>query len=312
MDMINCSTRQQVVTGISPELPHKWRLWLAITVVSFILLLLLIRPLNYVDSFNYAKHIADTSHGNLEAAANPFFDFGHLLWRPLGLIFWLPIREPLRPLFHGDDILSAGAVLIALSIVGGLCGAVFLFLTIARSTASAMVAGVTTIGYLCTNALLFYTPTGMAYVAGIACQIAAFHVLQRALSRANFTFLSGLLCGLLMGLSIVLWFPYILAAGGVFCYALFAEESDDVLPAGSRVRGLIALAAGTTAVLLLAYGIVMVHAGFTTVHGTMEWISRSRYGKKPDRGFLRMLGGIPRGFFSLGEGSVAWRAAHFP
>jgi len=278
---------------------------------AFIVLLWLIRPVDYSDTFNYAKHIADQHNQHVMTGRNPFFDFGHVLWRPLGWLVWSPLRTPLGAMFHGDDILGAGLALIALSVAGGFLGAVLLYLWIARSTGSAWAAAMATIAYSGTNALLHYTPTGMAYVAGIACQIAALTVLQYFLSRDRFTMSSGALAGLLLGLSVAIWFPHVLTAGGVLCYAVLAEGTVDRNLMRRRAAGIAGLVAGTAAMLAIVYGVVIVMAHLTTMDAISQWISASRYGKKPDRGLLRLLGGIPRGFFSLGEGGVAWKRMLF-
>src|SRR5437588_10176162 len=52
-------------------------LWLCITVCFYIFLLSITTPNDYVDSFNYAKHIVDHSQGALPATNDPFWDFGH-------------------------------------------------------------------------------------------------------------------------------------------------------------------------------------------------------------------------------------------
>lgn len=288
-----------------PSLPGGWRIWLAATLAAYILLLLLTRPSDYVDSLNYAKNVADQYHQHLVGTNNPFFDFGHVLWKPLVYLVWRPLRGLLLTKFHGDDILAAASVEIALNITGGLLGAVFLFLLIARTTRSSISAGIATIGYLTANGVLFYAQNGMSYVPGIACQIVAIYLLQDSLSEGRFTFSRGVISGLFLGLSIVIWFPYVLAAGGIFCYALLSQDAEDGPSVLRRAAGLAGLVAGTAAITMLVYGSVIVMARFTSVDAVMGWISRSRYGKLPDRGLLRMLGGIPRGLLSLGDLDLA-------
>jgi hypothetical protein len=57
----------------------------------------------------------------------------------------------------------------------------------------------------------------MAYVAGITCQIAAIYFLQVRLSDDQFTMPYGARVGLLLGLSVVICFPYVLSLAGIFC-----------------------------------------------------------------------------------------------
>jgi len=286
------------------RLPDGWRIWLLATIAAYAALMFLTRPLDYVDSLHYAKHIADQYHLQLVPRDNPFFDFGHVLWRPLVYLFWSPFREPLQAIFGGDDLLAITFVEIVVNVIGGLLGEVFLFLAIARTTKNATAAAVATIGYLSTNALLSYTQNGVAYGLGVAFQAAALYFLQYALSEGKFTFLWGAIAGAMLGLSIVTWFPYVLAAGGLFCYALFTTDSPEAPAWRARFAGLAGLIAGTVTVTLVVYGLVMVSAGFTSGEALTAWINRSRYDKQPDRGILRMLGGIPRSFVALGDLNV--------
>ena len=72
-----------------PPLPSGWRLWLAIAAGTYVLILLCTRPDTYIDSFNYAKHIVDHKQGALPPSLDPFFDFGHPLWRPMGYLVYI-------------------------------------------------------------------------------------------------------------------------------------------------------------------------------------------------------------------------------
>jgi len=98
----------------------------------------------------------------------------------------------------------------------------------------------------------------------------------------------------------LIWFPYILAAGGIFAFVMLCGVHG-APGLRRRLPGVIGLAAGAGVLTIAVYATVISLAGFHSLHAIGDWISRSRYGKLPDRGLLRMLGGIPRGFFSLGD-----------
>jgi hypothetical protein len=286
-------------------------LWLAATVVAYLALILVTTPSEYIDSFNYAKHIADHHYGKLPPGSDPFFDFGHVLWRPLGYLLWTPLRVPLRSAFNGDDILAVGSVLIALSIVAGLAGAVLMFAWLTRTTRNLPVAVITVIGYLATNALLFYTQTGMAYIAGLTCQAAALFLWPSSPEDGRVSFVRGAIAGAFLGLSVTIWFPYVLAAGGVFCYCLLFDETNDVPTWRFRLAGLAGLVIGTIAVVAVVYGAAISYARLTSIAEVSRWISNSRYDKLPDRGLLRMLGGIPQGLLALGNTNAIIKQAVF-
>lgn len=290
-------------------LPSHWRGWLIAVVLAYIALFTFTRTDNYTDSFNYAKHVVDQeNHAAPEGITNPFYNFGHPLWRPLGLLVWSPLRQPLHDRFGGDDILAAGAVLIAINLSAGLLGAIAMFLWIARVTSNARIAALTTCAYVVTNALLHYTTSGMAYTTGISLQIVALCLLQYALCRDRFSWLAGSLAGLFLGLSVGVWFPNILGTPGVFVYALWAGQA---VPVRRRIPGLAGLVLVATLVCAVTYAAMIALAKLHSLADISAWIAQSRYGLVPDRGFLRMMGGIPRGFFWLGDTNLALKRLLF-
>jgi hypothetical protein len=285
-------------------LSHTWLAWLVVILIVYVVVLLLVRPLDYVDTFNYAKHIVDRHNHAFPAHTDPFWDFGHLLWRPMGYVVWDLLHGWLRNLFQGDDVLGAGAVLIGLNIVIGGAGAIFLFFLARMTTGNNLVAAIIALAYVCSNAFLYYSLTGMAYGAGLTFQIAAIYYIERALKRGQFHLTEGIEAGLLLGLSVLIWFPYVLSVAGIFCYALLSTGAGQRLGFRQRVPGSVALVAAAAVITLLAYAIVIAVCHFTTVQAASEWISRSRYGKLPTRGLLRLVGSVPRGFVALGEGNT--------
>jgi hypothetical protein len=89
----------------------------------------------------------------------------------MGYALWSVFRVPLARPFQGNEEFGAVSALIIWSIVGGLAGAVFLYLAAARITGKAWVAGITAAGFAGTHAVMNYAQTGCAYTAGAACQL---------------------------------------------------------------------------------------------------------------------------------------------
>jgi len=268
-------------------LPKGWPSWLVVVVGAYALLLTSVRPANYVDTFNYAKHIVDEYNGTA-AQGNPFWDFGHLLWRPMGYLVWGPLHGWLAGLFSGDAVLGAGVALIALSVLGGTAGVIFLFLLLARATGRPWIAVIVTLGFAGTNAILFYSLTGMAYTTGLACQIVALYLIES--SSSELSFVKGAQAGAVLGLSILIWFPYILSVPAIVLYALVARAAKF----RRRMGGLAGIVAGTAIVAGAVYAAVIVNLRLFAFGAILDWSARARYDKVPARGFLRMLGGIAR------------------
>ena len=292
------------------HLPSGWKPWLAAAALVLVAVLLFTRPYSYVDSFNYALHIVDHSRAAAPAGHTPFWDFGHALWRPMGYAVWSLFRPALDGAFPADRPLGAGVALIALSVVGAFLSVVFLFLLAARATGKAWVGGAVSLGLIATDAVMNYAATGTAYMAGGAFQFAGLYVLFRAIQEGRLTLWRGLAAGLLLGASVTIWFPYCLSIPGLLCFGLlWPEAAGGNLRA--RIRFLLPGVAGCALALAAVYLPVMAAAQVRGVAEARDWAAGNRYGIQSNRGYVRMLAGIPRSFFYLGQDTVAWKRLVF-
>lgn len=288
-------------------LPSGWRLWLAIAAGTYVLILLCTRPDTYIDSFNYAKHIVDHKQGVLPPSLDPFFDFGHPLWRPMGYLVYVCFGNLLASGFGGNQIFAAAGALIAWSLLGGAIATIFLYLLLARLTSKAWVAGVGAMGFLSTHAIMNFSRTGTAYMAGAACQIVGLYAIHRAIRDDRFSTRNTIAVGILLGLSIGIWFPFVLSVPGLLCYALIWREDPAPLDWRARLRFALWICAGVAVVVIVVYTSVMAAHHISSVDGARQWMAASRYQISPTKGFARMLFSIPRSFFILGTGNTVWK-----
>ncbi len=63
-------------------------LYAAAIVLLCAALLALTEPRFYADTANYALHIVQHASRNSPPGRDPVWDFGHVLWKPLGYILW--------------------------------------------------------------------------------------------------------------------------------------------------------------------------------------------------------------------------------
>ncbi len=288
-------------------LPTGSRAWLFITLAVYICVLLVTRPNDYVDSFNYAKHIVDHYHRALPAGNDPFWDFGHAAWRPLGYVAWRFFHGPLDRAFAGDEIPAAAVALMLWSLLGGLASTVISYLLLTRISGNAWVGGITAIAFLGTNAVVNYSQTSCAYVAGIACQLAALYLICRSVQTGRLTMARGLMAGLFLGGSICIWFPYVLPMAGLLCFALIWSDDGGRVDYWARARFLGAITGGLVLIVAPTYLAVMASRHIASVDAFRRWVTASRYGISPTRGFARMLFSMPRSFFWLGDESEIWK-----
>src|SRR4029453_12983264 len=106
-----------------------------------------------------------------------FWDFAHVLWRPLGWLLW----EVFRPLAMLHYPASANAavtfVLIALNWIAGLVTVVLMHALVCRYSRSTFVANFVTFAFICSQAFLNFVHTGAPYVTGLAFLVAAFSLM---------------------------------------------------------------------------------------------------------------------------------------
>ncbi|MGD0500000.1 MAG: hypothetical protein ABSC23_16360 [Bryobacteraceae bacterium] len=281
------------------SLPKGGRRWLALVIGIYVISLLVTRPDTYIDSFNYATNIVDQRMGTADPARDPFWDFGHALWRPMGYLLYICIGGPLTGMFDGNQTFAAATSLIVWSIAGALVAAVFLYLLVARLSGSAWAAGLATIGFVSTHAVMNFKLTGCAYSAGIGCQAAGFYYLYTALQERRTRLPRALAAGVFLGLSVSIWFPFVLPLPGYLCFALLWRDETTEPRLGARVRLLAGASIAAAAVVAAVYLPVMAFRGIRTVEQFRQWMEASRYGIQPTRGFARMLFSIPRGFLLL-------------
>jgi hypothetical protein len=293
-------TKGLAVDSRQQSLPADWRLWLTVSLGAYLFTLLVTRPDTYIDTFNYAKHIVDHRAGLLDAANDPFWDFGHPLWRPLGYFVYLCFGGVLGAMFGGNQILAAGAALIVWSIAGGLFCVVFLYLLVARLTGQAVAAAVASLGMIFCHSLMNFKLSGCAPALGIGCQIAGFYFLYQALQPETGAQWRALVAGAFLGLSVALWFPFVLPLPGYLCFALLWKDETTELGPVERLKLMGFGVLGGTAVVLGVYVPVMAFRQIHSVAQFQHWVEASRYGIEVSRGFSRVLFSIPRGFFLLG------------
>ena len=74
----------------SEKVPSPGRAQYGAAIILFCALALsLTEPRFYADTANYALHIVQHSERHSPPGQDPLWDFGHVLWKPLGYLLWL-------------------------------------------------------------------------------------------------------------------------------------------------------------------------------------------------------------------------------
>src|SRR5690242_21376247 len=82
----------------------------------------------------FDEYVAENPEAANFLAENSFWDFGHLLWRPFGLVLF-KLFHPLSSLFVGaDPALNLMFLLMVVNFIAGLVSAVLLYLLLDKLT----------------------------------------------------------------------------------------------------------------------------------------------------------------------------------
>jgi hypothetical protein len=108
--------------------------------------------------------------------------------------------------------------------------------------------------------------------------------------------------GIALALSVLIWFPFVLSAPAVVLLAwMWGGETLSLPRWNDRLR--FALVTGGTAFVLIC-GVYAIAAGVAGVHSVSEflaWMKQSSHGMQQNRGALRIVTGLPRGFIDMGN-----------
>jgi hypothetical protein len=273
----------------SLEFPRRYGL----LIVVYLLATGFTNPWLMGDTVDYASSISAFQNGRYLA----FWEFGHLLWRPLG---WLVFRilSPLTALVVGaDHFAQAVLTLLAINWLAGLICVLILRSLVGRFCQREWIANLASVAFLFSAAFLNYGQTGSAYVPGLTLVLLGSLIL---VSRPIPTAWSCVLAGLALAGGVCLWFPFVLLLPAAITLPLFLFGFE-------KKRLLTAIHAAVIATLFisLAYILTMNHLGIHDLAGLKEWVTESSHGMDRMRGVPRMVFGFANSLIDLGgEGGL--------
>lgn len=260
------------------------------------------------DTSFYGAMVANVSGGKSyqlwETSGNySLWEFGHLLWRPLGVVVF-PLLRPVARLSVGSD-LSPGAVFVtvALNWLSGLLSVVLMSALVGRVCDSRWRVHVVTVAFIFTQAFLNYTQTGCSYVPGLAFLLLGLFLLVRDGERVERPLRTALLAGLALTCAVGLWVPYLWAVPAAVLAPLVLYGWKNRRQWKLSVYA--ALAFGLfTGVLFIA---VAVGIGIYSVGGFREWVLSSSHHLVQNRGLPQVVFGLARSFISMGNDNIGFK-----
>ena len=265
-------------------------------VASYLLATLFTGAFYIGDTPGYVSSILAYQNGKPFDWDNPFWEFGHLLWRPLGFVTY-KLTNPLTAAIIGEgERANLTLALISLSWIAGLLSLLLMDALVRRVCGRVWVARMVTIAFLCSNTFLNYLQTGSPYVPGLMFLLLGFYLLARTGDAETAEYSTSLGAGAALAASVCLWFPYVLAVPAALAFPLLLHGWER-----RRLRIVLETAVALSLFVALAYGAVMYGLGIRDTAGLKHWITSASHGQNQVRGVARALFGFPRSFVNMGN-----------
>jgi hypothetical protein len=281
-----------------------------ILVIAVVLLFGLTEPFFLGESVRYARQVAvDLDRSLIDPDAH-LWEFGHLIWRPLG---WVLLKSGIAPPASRTDWNAALSVLWAFTWVNLIAGllTVVLWHSLALSMVSSRpIAFLVAIGFACANAFLTFSQSGSSYVPGLLFLTFAMWLTKRSVDRSRLGVRTGCFVGLSLATATAFWFPYILAAPATVILGLvWAAPSSGVRSCSKGRRLAFLITSGVVFVLSLStvYALAMGASGLQSASDVQRWVMASSHGWDQDLKVARMATGLPRSFFHMGKDGIFWK-----
>jgi hypothetical protein len=232
-------------------------------------------------------------------AENSFWDFGHLLWRPLGL-FLFKIFRPLSSLVIGPDPAhNVMFLLMAVNFLAGLASAVLLYFLIDSLTSRRWLAAFVAACFIFSNGLLNFTQTGSSYIAALAFLIAGLYLLLK--DKGDLSTRNAIAGGLACAVAVTMWSPFVLVVPATLLAPIVLFGSARPLKSP-----LIYACAAFSIAAVAAFLVVTVAVEVHSVADFREWVAVASHGVRQS-GLPRMLFGFARSFIHLGNDGVLFK-----
>jgi hypothetical protein len=228
-------------------------------------------------------------------SANPFWDFGHLLWRPVG---WLSFLIS-KPFIHlQSEFAQVIWSLIKLDFLAALSCVVFFFLLARQTIQDPWAATFATMGLIFSDAFLNYSHAGTAYPVGLACLVVAIYFSMSEVNSAA----RACVAGGMFALAALFWLPYIFVFPAALAVPLLLYGRDRARQRSAAIAVIVCAVVGLT-----TYAFAGTLAGVRTLADLKAWIQAAGHGQIQAgglRALVRFAFSLPRSFLNVGEDGI--------
>ncbi len=229
------------------------------------------------------------------------WEFGHLLWRPLGLGLWSVFHGWMSGWYGGSTVTEITAGLFAVNFVAGLALTLLAYAISRRLGLGEWASLTVTTAILLCSAVLNYVHSGTAYIPGLALHLAGLWLLLKSIEARRHPALYAILAGVALALAFCFWFVYVLAIPAALAAGWFAASNGVSIPGREKARLLaitIATVAATGGLLILSGALI---CRISSASALVEWIVSSGHGMQQERRLIRFPSGLTRSFLYLSD-----------
>ena len=229
------------------------------------------------------------------------WDFGHLLWRPLGWLLFRIFGGMVRYTKTGESNLTIAAFLIAVSVVSGLITIMLFKSLAARLQNQEWAATFVATAFLCFHAFLNYVQTGTSYIIGLMWLTLSLWSTVRMKETGADDSRYALSSGVMAALAVLFWFPYVVAIPGVIA-ASFLWPTQIPTVSVRRHAKLAGLTLASASLLICAgYFMPLIQLHIHSFGDLRNWITASSHDWAQNRRAFRIASGLPRSFVWIGD-----------
>jgi len=280
----------------------KLKQWLrqsAAVVLAYLLATLFTGAYFSGDTSDYVESIVAYNRGEYYE----FWEFGHVLWRPLG---WLLMRAT-KPLISSvvDGGLKANATLVlsTASWLAGLVSVLALAAILRRFCLRPWIISCTVFAFILSNGFLNYAQTGTPYLTSLSLMILALYILLRKDKGQLLSMRAGTTAGVLLGLMVCFWLPFIVVIPPVLAAPLLVSSPDM-----RKAKILIGTAIVAGVLVCVVYAAVAIGAvGVHNVGDFREWMHQTTGKTAQDKGLARTILGFARSFIYMGNDGMLFK-----
>lgn len=277
----------KLIRSIRPFLPG---------LALYVLFLALTQPPYFGDTVFYAEDVLQFRSGHWSSRFNPLWEFGHLLWRPIGFLLaplalagvpdsiaWTPTLKMIVGLIVTSQLFGALTVVLFDDLIRGFIGSLWIRMVLIGA-------------FIWMNPFLAYSQAGVPYVSALFfLTLAVWLQIKYSLSAKLAAWTS-----VALSVSVLLWFPFVLVVPAAAFIGTFFSEG--IVPR-KKTAWLHPLIVGALTGFLVTVGISAGGwlAGARSPADFFAWYEDAQHGWNQNRQWLRAVSGITRLFFELGN-----------